>query len=187
METIVLQRKKWTLTEYHQLGALGMLSAEDRVELIGGEIIPMSPVGIKHKAYVRRLNRLLSKRVGELGLVDVQSPLVVGDQEPVPDLVILKPEPSDYDQTDPSAQDALVVIEVSDTTLKTDQGVKVPMYAAANIAEVWVVEVVGEKIWVYRNPSPDGYLEIKAYERGSTLNVLALPGVQIAVNEVFRR
>ncbi len=167
------------------MGKAGLLDVDDRVELLDGEIVTMSPVGILHKACVRRLTKLFSRRINDSALLEVQQPLVVGEDEPVPDVALLKPDPDDYSDRHTTASDALLVIEVSDSTLRSDQGQKVPMYAAANIPEVWIVDLNTDRIWVYLEPKDGSYTQIQAYERAQSLTVQALPGVSLMVDEVL--
>ncbi len=179
-----LTTKKWTLEEYHQLGAAGLLQ-DQRYELLEGEIVEMSPVGTMHKACVRRLTKLLPKRIGEYALLEIQQPLVVGNEEPIPDMMLLKPDPNDYNDRDPAAPDTLLVIEVADSTLKTDQEVKVPKYARNGVPEVWIVDLNTDRIWVYRNPQDGAYTQIQAHGRGATLAVQAVPQITLTTDEIL--
>ena len=177
--------KKWTLAEYRLMGEAGLLDVDDRVELLDGEIVEMSPIGILHKACVRRLTKLFSRRIGDSALLELQQPLVVGEDEPVPDVALLKPDPDDYSDRHTTASDALLIIEVSDSTLKSDQEVKMPKYAAAAIPELWVVDLNADRVWVYREPKDGSYTQIQAYERAQSLTIQALPGVSLTVDEVL--
>ena len=173
--------KKWSLDEYHRLGETGFFSSDYRAELLNGEIVEMSPVGSLHKACVHRLNKLFSRRVGESALVKIQQPLVVGEEEPVPDVVLLKPNPDDYSDRHTIASDAVLVIEVSNSTLKSDQEVKMPKYAAAAIPKLWVVDLNADRVWIRREPKSGSHTQIQAYERSHSLSVQALPDVSLTV------
>jgi Uma2 family endonuclease len=178
--------KKWTLQEYHRLGEAGLLQ-DGRYELLNGEIVEMSPVGIRHKACVRRLTKILPPRIGEAALLEVQQPLVVGSEEPVPDVVLLRPDPHDYDHRNPAATDTLLVIEIADATLRTDQEVKVPKYALHGVPEAWVVDLNSDRVWVYRHPKDGVYTSIQAHDRGITLNPELLPQVRLTTDEILGR
>lgn len=176
--------QKWTLDEYRRLGEQGFFSPDERVERINGEIVEMSPVGKRHKACVSRLNHLMVRLVQDSAVVYVQNPLVVKNEEPVPDLALLKPEPTDYAERGATAADALLVIEVSDTPLTYDQDVKVPMYAAG-VPEVWVVDLNANRIWVYPEPKAGSYTQVQGLERSAGLSVQQLPSVSLTVDEVL--
>lgn len=176
--------KKWTLEEYHQLGKSGLL--QDRpYELLEGEIVEMSPVGIRHKDCVSRVVRAFYKQLGELAQLESQQPLVVGNEEPIPDIFLLRPQSNFYQGQSFMVGDALLIIEVAESTLKTDQEIKVPKYARFSVPEVWVVDLNSDKVWVYRNPKDGAYTQIQALERGSSLSVQALPQVQLTVEDVL--
>jgi Uma2 family endonuclease len=178
---MILERRKFTLEEYHQMDFLG---EDDRIELIAGEIISMSPIGRFHAACMKRLIRLL-EGLGKRAIISARDPLVVLGSEPVPDIVILKYRDDFYAGKAAAAEDALLVIEVSDSTLAYDQEVKAPKYAKAGVQELWIIDLNDDLIWVYRQPSANGYLNIKAYQRGETLTLLAFPDITIGVNEVL--
>ncbi|MGL4611723.1 MAG: Uma2 family endonuclease [Trueperaceae bacterium] len=176
------ERKRFTLEEYYQMSFLG---EDDRVEFMNGEVITMSPIGRFHAACVKRLNFLLTQRLGVRAIVSAQDPLIVLDSEPIPDIVLLKFREDFYAAKAASAEDALLVIEVSDSTLNYDRTTKVALYAKADISEVWVIDLNGQRVWVYRQPAEDGYLSIRAYERGETLTLLAFPDITLTVNDIL--
>ncbi|MFM8436105.1 MAG: Uma2 family endonuclease, partial [Planctomycetia bacterium] len=129
-----------TVDAFHRMGETGILGPADRVELIDGEIIDMSPIGALHAAIVDLLARHFARRAGESVFIRCQNPLRLDDvSEPEPDLVILRPRADFYATAHPGPADALLVIEVTDTSLAYDLGVKVPLYARHGIPEVWVI------------------------------------------------
>ncbi|MEM8556770.1 MAG: Uma2 family endonuclease [Bacteroidota bacterium] len=168
---------RFTVQEYHAIWETGALGHESRVELIDGQIIVMSPIGRPHLLAVNRLNRLLVRAVGEEAIVSVQNPVRLDeDTEPEPDLALLRPDSEDRF---PTAADALLVIEVADTTEAFDRNVKLPRYAAAGVPEVWLV-LVGEdhgpgRAEIHRLPGPTGYGIVERYGPDSALTVAALP------------
>src|SRR5215467_3550089 len=114
--SVELQRWTFTADDYHRLAEVGILTEDDRVELIDGEIIKMSPIGSRHVACVNKLNTLLSQRVGNAGIVSVQNPIGVDEySEPEPDIALLQPRPDFYSKSLATAGDVLLVIEVADT------------------------------------------------------------------------
>src|SRR5438034_4682131 len=150
----------FTVEMYHKLGELGVFHEDDRVELINGQIVPMTPIGDAHASCVRRLIGLLSRRCAERAIVDVQNPVVLGDVDcPQPDITLLQPRADGY-RVHPRSHDILLVVEVADSSLAYDREVKIPLYAEAGIREAWVVDLNAETISVYRDPGPEGYREV---------------------------
>lgn len=142
-----------TVDAFHRMGETGILGPADRVELIDGEIIDMSPIGALHAAIVAQLARHFARRAGESVFIRCQNPLRLDDvSEPEPDLVILRPRADFYATAHPGPADALLVIEVADTSLAYDLGVKVPLYARHGIPEVWVIDAATRRTRVFREP-----------------------------------
>lgn len=142
-----------TVDAFHRMGETGILGPADRVELIDGEIIDMSPIGALHAAIVAQLAMMFSQKLGPKAVVWCQNPLRLDDvSEPEPDLVILRPRADFYATAHPGPADALLVIEVADTSLAYDLGVKVPLYARHGIPEVWVIDAATRRTRVFREP-----------------------------------
>jgi Uma2 family endonuclease len=138
---------------FHRMGETGILGPRDRVELIDGEIIDMSPIGVLHAAIVDVLARHFGRRTGESVFVRCQNPLRLDDiSEPEPDIAILRPRADFYMTAHPGAADVLLVIEVADTSLAYDLGTKVPLYARHGIPEVWVIDAATRHTRVFRRP-----------------------------------
>jgi Uma2 family endonuclease len=139
---------------FHRMGETGILGPGDRVELIDGEIIDMSPIGVLHAALVARLASWFSQTLGRSAVVWCQNPLRLDDlSEPEPDIAILRPRADFYTTSHPGPADVLLVIEVSDTSLAYDLGTKVPLYARHGIPEVWVIEAATRLTRVFRDPA----------------------------------
>jgi Uma2 family endonuclease len=168
------------------MGEAGIFNENDRVELINGEIFSMTPIGSPHAACVDRLTRLLVVAAGDRASVRVQNPIRLGaDSEPQPDLTLLRPRPDFYARAHPGPGDVLVVIEVADTTLAFDRAVKVPLYARAGIGEVWLVDLAGDAIEVYRQPAQGRYSDVTRLGRGQRLTCEALSGLAVAIDAVL--
>src|SRR2546423_8636468 len=151
--SVQIVRRHFNITEYYRMAAAGVLSDDDRVELIEGEIVEMNPIGSRHAACVGRLTEFLGRLVGGEAIVWVQNPVQVNDySEPLPDVTLLKRRVDFYAQANPGAADVLLIIEVSDTTLEYDRQVKLPLYARARIPEVWIVNTPEDTIEVYARP-----------------------------------
>lgn len=165
------------------MGDTGLFGQDDRVELVEGEIIDMTPVGSRHAACVDRLTRLLVTRIGERAIVRVQNPVQIGDlSEPQPDIAVLAPRTDFYAGGHPGPADVLLVVEVADTSVGWDRGVKVPMYGRAGVAETWVVDVNAEAVDVWTQPGPDGYVETRHAARGDDLTAV---GVTVTVDDIL--
>ena len=142
---------------FHRMGETGILGPQDRVELIDGEIIDMSPIGVLHAAIVDVLVRHFGRRAGESVFVRCQNPLRLDNiSEPEPDIAILRPRADFYMTAHPGAADVLLVIEVADTSLAYDLGTKVPLYARHGIPEVWVIDAATRQTRVFRRPVGSG-------------------------------
>jgi Uma2 family endonuclease len=164
----------------------GILTEDDRVELIEGEIVQMAAIGSRHAACVNRLNRMLVQQAGETAVVHVQNPVRLSDlTEPQPDLAVLRAREDFYAARHPVPADTLLVIEVSHTTLGYDREIKIPLYALAGIPEVWIVDVEGELVEVYREPSGHQYAVQENARRGAVLRPLLVPGIALPVENIL--
>jgi len=157
-----------------------------RTELIDGEIIEMAPIGAPHAGITKRLIDIFSRQVGNAAIVDAQDPVVLGtSSEPQPDLALLRPREDFYVKSHPGSKDVLVLIEISDTTLTYDRETKMPLYARASIPEVWLIDLNGKNLHVYRHPEEGRY---SARERAKDLRrmqVEALPDVTFDLGALF--
>jgi len=184
--SVQVQRRLFTVEEYHRMAEAGILSEDDRVELIEGELVAMSPIGSRHAACVKRLVRLLDRAVGERAIVSVQDPIRLGrHSEPQPDVALLRYRPDFYASAHPGPEDVLLIVEVAEISADYDRTVKIPLYARHGIPEAWLVDLAKEHIEVYRQPGPEGYWETRTLRRGETLHLTALPGRTIAVEEIL--
>ena len=166
------------------MGEAGILREEERVELIEGEIVEMNPIGSLHAACVRALTRLLGRNLGDDLLLDVQNPVRLNaGVEPQPDLAVIRAR--DYRESLPGSEDALLVIEVSDTTLGYDRDVKLSLYAKAGIREAWIVDLSNEAIERHNDPSDDGYRRMERAGRRRSLTSEALPNLTLQTDTVF--
>ncbi|GAB4291753.1 MAG: Uma2 family endonuclease [Oscillatoriaceae cyanobacterium] len=179
--SVQLLKRKFTVDQYHQMAETGIFAPSDRLELIQGEIIEMSPIGSRHAAWVDRLNQLFNRQLPENIIVRVQNPISLGDNqsEPQPDITILAPRSDFYLTAHPQPQDILLLVEVSDTSADYDREVKIPLYAAAGITEVWLLDL-GAEIWeVYRQPTAAGYQEMQQIQPGASITPLSFPEITL--------
>lgn len=171
---------------YYRLGELGILSKRDRVERIEGEIIKMTPAGSRHSACVSRLNRFLTPRIGD-AIIRYENPLALPqDIDPEPDLAVVRARADDYEDAHPTADDALLVIEVSDSSRRMDLGQKAQWYAEAGIPEYWIVDLVRDKMIVHRDPAAGAYRQVGMYGRGETWVSGALGGLNVPVDIILK-
>jgi len=181
-----LARRWFTVGEYNRMAETGILSEDDRVELIEGEIVEMSPIGSRHAACVNRLNMFLSRQVGQSFIVSVQNPIVVSDySEPEPDLAVLRWRDDYYEQELPRAADVLLVIEVADTSVEADRGVKIPLYARAGIPVSVLVDLPGESVEVYSGPVGGKYQTAQTLKRGDSFRTDAPPLINLRVDDII--
>jgi Uma2 family endonuclease len=187
-ETGLLTRNPWvarralTVAEYHRMGEVGILTERDRVELIEGELVAMSPISSQHSGTVNGLTRLLVRVVGDSGVVSVQNPVQLDDRsEPEPDFAVLRPRADDYRQSTPRPDDVLLVIEIASTSLDYDRAVKRPLYASHGIPELWIVNLASGEVEVCRTPVADHYASVSRVGRDDVLEPSLLPGAIIPV------
>ena len=156
--TVPISRKSFTVEQYHQMATAGILSDTDRVELINGDIIDMSPINSEHAGMVNRLLRVLTKRLLDKAIMTVQNPIHLDrSSEPEPDLTIVNKSEDDYISAHPRPKDVFVVIEVADTSLDKDREVKAPLYAKHGIPEYWIINLQDRQIELFRQPSNGQY------------------------------
>ena len=145
--------KRFTITEYHRLAELDFFTADDRIELIKGEIIKMAAKGKAHSVCNTRLYKELFKLLEEKATIRGQEPIIItNNSEPEPDLVIVKNRPDDYFVNHPTPSDIFLVIEVADSSLKYDQEVKLPLYAEADISDYWIFNLIAYHLECYCQP-----------------------------------
>lgn len=152
--TSVAPKYKLSVANYHKMAETGILLPEDRVELINGEIYQKSPIKSLHAGSVKIINAFLSQ-YNEQYVISIQDPIIIDDfSEPEPDIALLKYRADFYTESNPTATEVLWIIEVSDSTLRYDRTIKKELYAKANIAEYWIVNLVDRCLEVYRTPIP---------------------------------
>lgn len=166
-------RKLFSIDEYERMIETGILREDDRVELIRGEIVEMSPIGLEHITCVMRLNNLfLTQQLNHSLILSVQNPIrVPTNSRPQPDVTLLKWRDDFYAGKHPSSEDVLLLIEVSDTTLADDRNVKMPLYAESGVAEMWIVNLPEAVVEVYSSPAQGGYQHTRVARRGETLSL----------------
>lgn len=181
-----VQQRTFSVTDYHRMAEVGILTEDDRVELIEGRIIVMSPIGSRHAACVKRLNTSLNQQIAGNALVSIQDPIQLNDySEPEPDVALLCMRDDFYSAGHPTAEDILLAIEVADSSEGYDREEKLPLYARSAIPEVWLVSLPKSRVEVYTEPFGDIYRHVHYALPGDTLIPQMVPSVQIAVDAIF--
>jgi Uma2 family endonuclease len=179
-------KKLFSVDEYYRMAEAGILTSDDRVELIDGEIIHMSPIGLRHAAVVDRAATLCILALAGRANVRVQNPIRLDSfNEPQPDISLLAPRTDFYITHHPGPEEVLLAIEIADTSLQYDRDSKIPIYASRGIRESWLVNLVEDVVLVFRDASPDRYQLSLTFHRGDSLSPLAFPDFTFTVDEIL--
>ena len=174
--------RMWTTEEYHRMAETGILNEDERVELLEGKIIWMSAKGTAHSSAVGRTDRLLQKCLGNQAWISIQDPVTLNQHsEPEPDIAIVKIDPLDYADHHPTPGEVYLIIEVADSSLKFDCETKGKVYAQEKIADYWVLDVLNRQLYVFREPSEEGYQTKAILDENSTISPLQFPDLQISI------
>lgn len=176
-------RYKWTVEDYHQLVATGLLAGKP-VELLEGEIIEMSPEGVPHSYTNRTVADYLRSLLSGLAAVSEAHPITLDNSEPEPDIAIVRLPEEIYKQHHPYPEDIYWLIEVSNRTLEKDLQEKTVVYARNGIAEYWVIDLLHKKIWIFTHPESQGYGQTQEITTG-TIAPQSFPQIAIAVEKLL--
>jgi Uma2 family endonuclease len=175
-----------TVDEYYRMAEVGLLRSDARVELIEGRIIDMPPIGSHHAGAVNALTAQLIRLLHRRAVVAVQQPLRLSNHtEPQPDLAVLRYREDFYRSSHPSASDVLLVIEVSDSTLRFDREVKLPLYARHGIPELWIVDLAANQLHRMRDPAGSMYKSLVSMAAGESVDPMFFADVQIELASLF--
>lgn len=181
-----LKRHRIGVLDYYKLAEVGVLAREARVELIEGEVIDMAPTGTRHHSTVMRLNQMLQTLAGPRATVLVQASMRLDEfNQPEPDLALLKPRDDFYAHALPTGRDALLVIEVADSTLAYDVRTKAPLYARSGVPEYWVIDLLNGQLRRFAHPEGDTWAIRTAEERPAGAELPGLGGVRIELGAVW--
>lgn len=182
---VVLRRRRFDVDEYHRMIDAGVLTTDDRVELIDGEIVQMTPIGSRHAGCVDSFNRALVLALGDSAWVRIQNPVTIAPHsEPEPDVVVARSRAAGYSGSHPGPEDVLLLIEIADSSLPFDRTTKLPLYAGAGIPEVWLVDLVEDAVEVHREPQDAGYTRCTRVTEGS-LTPANLPKLELPVATIL--
>jgi Uma2 family endonuclease len=182
MATMVT-KKRFTADQYHRMAQVGILAPRDRVELIDGEIVVMSPIGSRHSACMSCATRALIRAADDSAIVQPQSSVRLDlYYEPEPDLVLLRPRADFYATRHRTPGDVLLVIEIADSSLAYDRDMKAPIYAMSGIGEYWLADLITNVVWRYSAPERGTYQRVEQHHRGESIAPLQLPACVIPVD-----
>ena len=183
---VEIAKRTFNVAEYYRMAEAGILTEDDRVELIDGEIVEMSPTGSRHAGCVKRLANTLVKRIGHLAVASVQDPIDLDKySEPEPDVALLRPREDFYSNGHPTPRDVLLIIEVADSSEGYDRDVKMPLYARASIPETWLASLLTNVIHQYAQPVAGRYQMHNEFKRGESITSIALPELTLTVDEIL--
>ena len=183
---VARETRKFTVREYFRMVEAGILQEDERVELIGGEILVMAPMGPPHFSGIMRYNRVFGRLAGDRFAVLVQAPLPLDEHSaPEPDLALLKFREDDYVGGYAGPEDTLLVIEVAESSLNYDRDVKAHVYGRAGIPETWVLNLPGDCIERFLDPGPGGYAQHTVLRRGEKISPVSLPDLELTVDDLL--
>jgi Uma2 family endonuclease len=186
MQEDLVRRHRLTVHEYYRMAEVGLLAPDARVELIEGEIIDMPPSGTPHAGILGRLTRLLLTTAGNRVAVRVQLPLRLDEySEPEPDFAVLKWREDEYTAAHPTPSDTLLVIEVSQSSLRYDRKRKLPLYARHGIPEVWIVDVVNLRLHTFDSPQQRRYANSSTTPQPGVVGLKAMPELKVDLTGLF--
>ncbi|MBW4656292.1 MAG: Uma2 family endonuclease [Kaiparowitsia implicata GSE-PSE-MK54-09C] len=185
--TAATDLRSLSVQDYHRMVEAGILAADERVELIEGQLYRMAAKGTAHSAAVTRIDRVLSRLLAGRALLRFQDPVQLSDfSEPEPDVAVVHIDSLDYEDHHPTPGKIFWLIEVSDSTLRRDRDLKVPMYGRSGIAEYWILDVQERCLHVFRQPTADRYETEQTLYEEDTITPLAFPDCEVAVGKLVR-
>jgi Uma2 family endonuclease len=184
--SVQLQKHYFNVDEYYRMAQAGVFSEDDRVELIEGEVVEMSPIGSTHQGCVDELSSLITGKLAGSVIVRVQGPIHIDEySEPQQDIALLKPRPDFYRRSHPTPSDVLLVIEVADTSVEYDRGVKLPLYARAGIPEAWLIALPKDVIEVHSEPKNGKYQKVRRLKRGKVLTSATINSLTLKADDIL--
>lgn len=186
--------RRFTLDEYQQLIDLGLFHEDERIELLDGLLVEMSPINPRHAVCVDKLSRVVNHLLYNKAWIRVQAPITIEGRasQPQPDVAIAVLQPEVYEERHVKAEEVFLLVEVADSSLHSDQTDKLELYASAGVPEYWIVNLVDNRLEVYQEPylletGEGGYKVKRIYLRNDTVSTQAFPECQVALNEILPR
>jgi Uma2 family endonuclease len=191
MTTYPIRSRRWTREEYDRLGRLGVLSEDEPIELLAGQLVVAEPKGTPHSTAVALVAQALARAFGDGWLVRIQDPIALDEEsEPEPDVAVVPGTARDYLRAHPAR--AALLVEVAETSLVFDRRYKGSLYARAGVSDYWIVNLADDVIEVRRRPVADAeaefgvaYAELTLARRGDAVVPLARPDVRVAADDLL--
>jgi Uma2 family endonuclease len=179
-------KKLFTVNDYYSMAEAGIIGPDERVELVEGEIIQMSPIGHRHGVRVVRASTMFFEAFGRKAVISTQGTLRLNKRtEFEPDLVVFKPRADFYVSGRAKPADVLLVVEMADSSLSSDRKIKIPLYAAAGIPEVWIQDIENDLLLVYRDPREENYATSLELQRNESVSPNAFPEIRFSIDDLF--
>jgi Uma2 family endonuclease len=186
MSLPLLKKRPTTVAEYHRMARARVFGPDERVELLEGEIYQMPPIDPQHASKVKGLNYYFIRALGDAYVIGVQDPIQLDENsEPQPDISVLRWRADRYANAHPVPADVLLVVEVADSTVRSDRKHKIPLYARAGIPEAWLVNIPGRRVELHAEPVNGVYQIVRVFQRGETVQAYTLPQLSLAVDEIL--
>jgi Uma2 family endonuclease len=180
------QVRQLNSVEYYQMMESGIIREGERVELILGQIFTMAAKGTRHTLCTRKLFKQLLSLIDNRADVQSQDPITLpNNSEPEPDIVIARLRSDDYVNSHPSPADIILVIEVADSSIKFDRDTKAPLYAAAGISEYWIVNLIDDRLEIYRQPSDSIYTSIQIVTPPQSISLPEFTEISLNIGDFF--
>ena len=180
---VAVSNRRLTADEYQRMGQVGILSEDDRVELIDGELVAMTPIGPRHNACVNRTLLAMVRSVGDNAIVQAQGSVRLDlYHEPQPDLVLLRPRADFYASRHAGPDDILLIVEIAQSSIEYDRDVKARVYAELGIQEYWLADLNANLVSGYSAPKGGSFRRLEQYHRGQSIAPHMLPECAIAVD-----
>jgi Uma2 family endonuclease len=185
MTMTATQNRLWTVEEYHRMIDAGILTPNDKVELLDGRIVQMSPQKPPHAGTTQRVDRYLQNILRDKAEIRVQLPITLSTSEPEPDIAVVRIDSAAYGDHHPTSSEILLLIEVSYSTFDIDFNEKALIYARANIAEYWILDILEDQVYILRQPTESAYQDIIVRSPDTAIAPLAFPEITIPFSELF--
>lgn len=180
MPAVDLPLKRWTVEDYHRMIAAGILTAEDRVELLEGQIVEMVPQDPPHASNTSSFANDLVLLFSRKAWIRTQLPITLSpNSEPEPDIAIVRIDANRYRDRHPAPQDVFLLIEIADSTFQRDRNRKAKIYAEAGIPEYWIVDINQQQVIVLSNPQTGIYQREQLFAADAQIAPIAFPDVSI--------
>jgi len=182
----LIMRKLFSVDDYLQMAETGILAEDDRVELIRGEILAMSPIGPAHNAAIARATHALVDLAGTKAIVWIQNSTRLDDYSaPQPDIVLLKRRYDFYAARLPEPGDMLLIVEIADSSLEYDRKIKTALYAERGLPEYWISDIRNDRLLVFSEPDGKSYRARRELRRGDRIAPRLLPECELAVDALL--